>query len=171
VISRDDGVLVREALGRIGEHFILSAERSAGHEVRHVSPISDTYGYDIESDQAGRLKCIEVKSTVEAKAGRFFLSRNEYEISRQLCDSWVLVQVVLRSEIVFRERILDVSAIHAVNCLQGSTVSNEIVADRANCQWRDTVEFSIAPAQWHAYQPRPENWSMKNPLLPEASPG
>lgn len=170
VISRDGGSIVRDAFGRIGEHFVLAAERSAGHDVRHVSPISDTYGYDVESQRGGRLTCIEVKSTVETKAGRFFLSRNEYEVSRTLCDSWMLVQVVLRGEFVFRDGILDVSAIRAVNWLQSATVAVEIVADRKNCQWRDAVEFNIAAEQWKRYDLRPQHWSLENPLLSGARP-
>jgi hypothetical protein len=170
VISRDGGSLVREAFGQIGEHFVMAAERSAGHDVRHVSPISDTYGYDLESHRAGHLTYIEVKCTVETKAGQFFLSRNEYEVSRALCDSWMLVQVVLRGEILFRDRVLDVSAIHAVNWLQSQTVSGEIVADRPNCQWREAVEFNIAADLWRQYDLRPQHWSMQNPLLSRRSP-
>jgi hypothetical protein len=156
-----------EAMGRIGEEVILAAERNAGCDVRHVSPISDSYGYDIESVSGIAIRYIEVKCTIEQKLGRFFLSRNEYEQSVRLPTTWVLVQVVLQSDSAWTAEFLDTDSIRAIRYLSGANLAREIVADKIHCRWQESVEFHIPDQMWNAYHNYPPaGWRMTNPLVP-----
>lgn len=158
-----------EALGRIGEEVILAAERNAGRRVRHVSPISDSYGYDIESESAGETLCIEVKCTIEQRSGGFFLSRNEYEQSSRLGSRWMLVQVVLWSEPAWTAETLDIDSVMSIRFVSDGVISREIVADNHNCRWQESVEFRLPDQTWISYPHVPHvGWSMVNPLVSTA---
>ncbi len=166
LLTSEDRGFSSQALGRIGEEAILAAEHAAGYRVRHVSLISDSYGYDIESCSGGQMRRIEAKCTIEGRAGRFFLSRNEYEQSRRQGPEWILVQVILRSDIAFRAPTLDANSIRTINWVPGSVISDHVVADRANCRWHESVEFNIPQEIWSVYPHRPEvSWRIGNLLL------
>ena len=157
-----------EALGSIGEQLILNAEQNSGRRVRHVSLLSDTYGYDLESVAGNEMQCIEVKCTVQTRAGRFFLTRNEYEQSRRLRRDWILVQVVLRSDMIWTASYLNATCIAAIHWLSSDTIFREIVKDNTNCAWEDTVQFKVPDNMWQEYENRLECVLMRipNPLVP-----
>jgi hypothetical protein len=166
VILPQDRHFTYEVLGRIGEELVLEAERNAGKTVRHVSVISDNYGYDLESAMGEEMRCIEVKCTLESKAGRFFLSRNEYQQSRRLAATWILVQVVLRGDAVWTTPYLDTNSVATIRFLSSDMISQEIIKDNANCSWQDTVEFQIPDNIWGMYPHRPSPaWRIPNPLV------
>lgn len=87
----------REEIGAAGELALLALLRSSlvrGATVEHVAAVSDGLGYDIAVEAPG-LEChIEVKSTTGRPASSFFLSRNEYEVSR-FDRRWILALVQL----------------------------------------------------------------------------
>jgi hypothetical protein len=155
-----------EALGYIGEQMILDAERNAGKRVRSVSVLSDSYGYDLESAAANEMHCIEVKCTLESRAGRFFLTRNEYEQSRRLSTIWILVQVVLRTDKIWTASHLDSNTVATIRSLSSDMIFQQIVKDNSNCHWQDTVQFQVPDEIWEDYPYRPSTvWSIPNPLV------
>jgi hypothetical protein len=92
----------RILVGEIGEeHVVREAQRElvdAGHErlamsVRHVSRISDAYGYDITAPRInGPARLLEVKSTTDVGDGevKVFISRHEADVGAQH-DEWAMV--------------------------------------------------------------------------------
>lgn len=92
------------ALGRAGEEFVLEIERRRLNQcarpdlARNVRWISeeegDGAGYDILSfEPNGGKRLIEVKTTNGAARTPFFLTRNEYEVSKVQAASWRLYRV------------------------------------------------------------------------------
>lgn len=101
VVAKFDDAL-RKLVGDIGEeHVVAEARRElrdAGHErlagaVRHVSRISDAYGYDVAAPRVnGPDRLLEVKATtqvIETEA-TIFISRHEVEVG-STNPSWALV--------------------------------------------------------------------------------
>lgn len=92
----------RTQVGDVGELHVLGELRDelvdAGHErlataVRHVSRVSDAYGYDIAAPRVqGPDRLIEVKSTTRIENGcaTVFISRHEAETG-SINDNWALV--------------------------------------------------------------------------------
>ncbi|NTW39858.1 MAG: DUF3883 domain-containing protein [Cellulomonadaceae bacterium] len=91
----------REEVGAAGELALLALLKTdlVSHvTVEHVAAVSDGLGYDI-AVRAPAFEChIEVKSTTVRSAPAFFLSRNEFEVSR-FDPRWVLVLVHLSPEL------------------------------------------------------------------------
>ena len=87
-------------LGHLGELIVAASERSRGHSVVHVSEISASYGDDLQSTSLSRgsLARIEVKCTVDAGAGKFHLSRHEFQQSLEHPAKWILVRIVLAGQ-------------------------------------------------------------------------
>ena len=85
----------RERIGASGELALVELlERTPRTRVRHVSLISDGFGYDISAETARSLAHLEVKSTTRRERSIVFLSRNEFET--MLRDpAWRLVVVRL----------------------------------------------------------------------------
>ncbi len=93
-------------LGRAGESFVIDIEKrrliganrsDLAHQVRWVAAEEgDGAGYDIASfSLAGHPQLIEVKTTNGSCRTPFFLSRNEYNISRQFSEQWLIYRVHL----------------------------------------------------------------------------
>jgi hypothetical protein len=92
------------ALGRAGEEFVIRFEQArliwAGHErlaagVEHVSETrGDHMGFDILSfEDDGEERLIEVKTTAFGRHTRFFVTRNELEVSRREAKQYQLYRV------------------------------------------------------------------------------
>ncbi len=93
------------ALGLAGEEWVLAYERrrlaDAGRpdlakEVRHVSVLEgDGAGFDVRSfdPRTDRERLIEVKTTRSGILTPFYLTRNEFEVSRQRQDCFSLYRV------------------------------------------------------------------------------
>jgi hypothetical protein len=97
------------SLGKAGEEFVVDVERKGLIEAgrpelaKHVRWVSnedgDGAGYDVHSfDINGRDRLIEVKTTNGAARTPFFLTRNEYEVSKTRSDTWQLYRVHLFSQ-------------------------------------------------------------------------
>ncbi|MEV4684396.1 protein NO VEIN domain-containing protein [Streptomyces kurssanovii] len=88
--------LARRRTGAAGERALYGLLWDAGaHEVRHVSTVSDTYGYDIEVEWPGGERMhIEVKTTTDPTRLVLHLTRHEYEV---MCSDaeWLLAAVLL----------------------------------------------------------------------------
>jgi hypothetical protein len=156
-------------LGWLGEHIVADAERGAGRHVDHVSEISASYGYDLTSVSLsdGSVTKIEVKTAVENGAGRFYLSRNEYEQSRRYPDEWMLLQVVLDSRIIWTQETLEPSVVIAIRSLPNEVLRRETVIDREWCAWKESVAFNLPLEGWREYRlSLPADWRLANPLFP-----
>jgi len=92
------------ALGRAGEKFVIRFEQArlvwAGHErlaadVEHVSETrGDHMGFDILSfEDDGKERLIEVKTTAFGRHTRFFVTRNELDVSRREAKQYQLYRV------------------------------------------------------------------------------
>jgi hypothetical protein len=105
-IKRD--YIQREALNRslglAGEEFVIQYERfrldrkglsKLANGVEHASQSrGDGLGYDVMSfDDSGRPMFIEVKTTAFAMETPFYLSRNEYDFSKEQSESFCLYRV------------------------------------------------------------------------------
>lgn len=99
-ICEPDADQMLERLGMAGELAVMNALERAGMRPRQVSLISDAYGYDIEVEVGGQLNGIEVKTVVPRTAAQFFISRNEFEISRRMLSRWRIIQVMFSTAIV-----------------------------------------------------------------------
>lgn len=101
VVAKFDDAL-RKLVGDIGEeHVVTEARRElwdAGHErlaraVRHVSRVSDAYGYDVAAPRVnGPDRLLEVKTTTQVidTGASIFISRHEAEVGSRN-PSWALV--------------------------------------------------------------------------------
>jgi hypothetical protein len=155
-------------LGWLGERIVADVERGAGRQVEHVSEISASYGYDLAcvSLADDSVAKIEVKTAVENGAGRFYLSRHEYEQSRRYPKEWMLVQVVLDSRIIWTQETLGPSVVIAIRHLPNEVLHHEIVRDREWCAWEESVAFNLPLEEWHDYGlTLPTDWRIANPIL------
>jgi hypothetical protein len=94
------------ALGRAGEEFVLEVERrwlagqgrqDLSRNVRWIADEEgDGAGYDILSFvPTGQQRLLEVKTTNGSARTPFFLSRNEFEVSKQRPEDWRIYRVHL----------------------------------------------------------------------------
>ena len=162
-----DATKTAQKLGQLGELIVVASERYRGHSVVHVSEISASYGYDLESTSRsdGSLARIEVKCTVETGVGTFHLSRHEFQQSLEHPSEWLLVQIVLTGQLLWTQDILDSRVIVCAKTIPNDVFANEIVSDRAFCVWEDSVRFDLPVDRWREYPLfiAPE-WRISNPL-------
>jgi hypothetical protein len=166
ILIAADATNTAQKLGQLGELIIAASERSRGHSVVHVSEISASYGYDLESSSRdGSLARIEVKCTVEGEAGKFHLSRHEFERSLEHRSEWILVQIVLAGQLLWTQDVLDSRVIVCAKTIPNDVVASEMVSDRAFCIWEESVKFGLPIDRWGEYPLYlPPEWQMPNPL-------
>lgn len=162
-VKEDDGFKVW--LGGVGESLVVETEKHNGASVRHVSLISDFFGYDVETVRPGRFR-LEVKTSVLGSEGRVFLTRNEVTSARKHGAEWFLVQVVLKAESL---TVAAVTQEHVVQVrkLSSAAVLNVLPQDSDHCRWVETVELSTSALPWESYFPQhsmPLEWT--SPGLP-----
>lgn len=145
-ISRnsDDGLAA--ALGRAGELVVINALENAGRFPRHVSLISDAFGYDIECFQSPILEGIEVKTSVTKTASRFHLSRNEFEVSKRLRDRWKIIQVVFSSKVIATGRVEE-NDIEIIRELPAEVI-HDIAPSEREFQWTESAIFMPDENSW-----------------------
>lgn len=160
VKRRDEGDdAFRTWLGMAGESLVVATERHLGASVRHVSLISDHFGYDVESNRGGRRR-VEVKTSVVGTEHRLFLTRNEVTSAGRYGGEWFLVQVVLEPE-ALTAAVLTREHVHDVRQLAGSSVIEVLPRDSEHCRWVETVELATPNLNWSPYFPdrgMPEQW-------------
>ena len=103
-LQRDWDDAERRRIGRLGEEWVVQAERARlvhvdrrelADAVVHTAKIEgDGAGYDIHSfDEDGNDRLIEVKTTASDIARAFHVTRNELEVSRERADRYWLYRV------------------------------------------------------------------------------
>jgi hypothetical protein len=142
--AHDDGLL--KAMGTVAELFVMAALERAGARPLHVSKLSDTYGYDIES--AGKtIERIEVKAASQSTQTKFHISRNEFEKSSRYGHEWKLVQVIFSSKAFVSDR-LDSSHIDSVRDLRHGVLQELVPADTKDFKWTKSAQISTTPEAW-----------------------
>ncbi len=158
---------VRQALGDIGEEFVLENEKAQGRTAARVSLVSDSYGYDVESEGSGgsKRRCIEVKCTLDSQAGGLYLTRNEYETCLRHPDEWLLVQVTLHAARFWAGTALSAASVRRTRSVVPDVIAEFVVPDTSYCEWCESVYLTLPDTVWQCYQPVVgETWSMDNPL-------
>jgi hypothetical protein len=137
----------RTQVGDVGEFHVLQELRmelvDAGHEqlartVRHVSRISDGYGYDIAAPRVhGPDRLIEVKSTTHIDKGNavVFISRHEADVGSRHTN-WALVLC----------EVLDVegSLATTIGWLRYADIESALPADSDTARWESaSIRLSI----------------------------
>lgn len=144
---------LRKAIGDAGELVIMSALRADGVEPTHVALLSDAYGYDIEYAALGSAHRIEVKSCVEATAGRVLVTRNEFNKAGVYGESWNLIQVVFSSRIVVASKAT-ASDVLLIRELSARTLRALAPPKSEHFDWVEGAEFRPKPTDWTESQLR-----------------
>jgi hypothetical protein len=150
----------RTWLGSVGESLVVALERCRGASVRHVSLVSDRFGYDVESLSSGRRR-LEVKTSVVGSEHRLFLTRNEVTAAARHFAEWFLIQVVLKPEALAAPNVTPCH-VERMRQLPSSSVIGVLPQDSIHCRWVETVELATRDMDWVLYFPNtaiPEQWS------------
>lgn len=158
-VSLSPGTEIRRRIGDAAEAVILAALRAAGRHATHVSPISDTFGYDIESAGPPMLR-LEVKGCSVSTRGSFHLSRNEYNKSQLFGEEWVLTQVVFRSE-AFVSAVLKPGHIEGIFQVNARDIALAVPPDTTSFMWTDSAMISPRSTAW-----RPAPYTVADVTLP-----
>lgn len=154
----DDGF--KQWLGQVGESLVVAWERRSGAFVRHVSRISDCFGYDVESTAHLRRR-LEVKTSVVGSEHRVYLTRNEANKAKRHRSEWFLIQVVLKPEALTAPRLTR-DHVEYVRQLAGSFVIEVLPVESVRCRWLEAVELNVDGLGWVPYLPSvpvPEDWA------------
>lgn len=156
----------RSWLGSAGESLVVATERHDGAIVRHVSRISDHFGYDVESSSSS-LRRIEVKTSILSSEHRVFLTRNEANTAKRYPGEWCLVQVILTPG-ALTSAALTQDHVQELRRLSGTSLLKVLPQDTQHCRWRETVELKTAGLAWERYVERqniPATWHFEGFLL------
>lgn len=138
---------IRSKLGLAGELSVLDALRSSGIAPKHVSVISDAFGYDVEvKDNSGKTG-FEVKASVKRTAGKFYLSRNEFEVCRRMGDGWVLVEVILSTR-VLNQNFVCAHDVEGFRTLSSSKIIELAPSPEDRFLWLETALFTPTDLEW-----------------------
>lgn len=151
--------VVTSWLGSVGEHLIFAYEDYSGYRPIHVSKISDSYGYDIESSHPEGTLCLEIKTALESTSNRFFISKNEVRTAEALGNRWVLVQVILDSRSLTQE-LLTTANVVSVRALTSEALLRCTPQDRDKGTWIDSAEITLEDSDWQSWSfDPPAAWS------------
>lgn len=145
-LSYKSNELRRQLVGDAAEQLIFQSLSLSGLKVRHVSKVSDSFGYDIEAI-GNRVDRIEVKGTSAHYQGQFHISRNEYEKSLKFVDEWRVVQVLFDSKAYVCDEI-DISFVSDVRYLTASVLRQFIPPDTGNFRWTESALLCIPIRHW-----------------------
>lgn len=143
----DDVERFREWLGGVGERLVVAIERQRGRTVRHVARISDAFGFDIESSGTDGRICLEVKTTLESGADRFFITKNEALTAATLRKEWCLLQVVM-DPTAATEAVVTRTQVRCVRLLRANEVLKLLPIDSSTGEWIDSARISPLPTSW-----------------------
>ena len=93
--------IVNQEVGGLGEEFAIRFERwrlrerpDLQEQICHISKVDDSVGYDILSfEEDGRLRFVEVKSTLGELKTPFFISAHEAETAEEKKEKYVILRV------------------------------------------------------------------------------
>lgn len=142
---RDDAFL--KLIGDAGELIVMAALQAANYEPRHVSRVSDRFGYDIEYDLQQVRYGLEIKTVVSTTADRILLSRHEFDVAGRMGGRWKVVQVTISSS-AFVQGAVRASDIAGIRELPGATLAKLAPADTLEFRWSDSAEFRPHPNMW-----------------------
>jgi Domain of unknown function (DUF3883) len=145
--AADDAFL--KCLGNAGELAVMSALRHSGFKPRHVSLISDRFGYDIELEVEGRILGLEVKTAFRSTANKILLSRNEFEVAHRMGVQWNLIQVTFSSRILASQSV-SFEDVERIRKLRAHWFSEVAPKEQEMFRWIDTAEFRPPDAAWDA---------------------
>lgn len=134
------------ALGRAGELVVLNALENAGRRPRHVSLVSDAFGYDIECAERQQIEGFEVKTSVARTASRFHLSRNEFDVSKRMNDRWKIIQVVFSSQVVASGKVKS-DDVEIIRELPASAI-HQIAPAETQFKWTESAIFMPTEDLW-----------------------
>lgn len=92
----------KKKIGLKGEMYVIDKlkenfSKNIHNEIKHISLIDDTAGYDIETPsimKAGYKSYLEVKtSSIPGDDFVFYISRNEFEISQKKIKNWFIILI------------------------------------------------------------------------------
>ena len=138
---------LRKQLGDIGELAIMSALRRDGHDPRHVSLVSDHFGYDIELNEENDVLGLEVKAAVNATAVRAFISRNEFEVAKRMGNRWKLVQVTFSSRVIASGRAT-YEDVERMRELTSQSLIEMAPIEKQGFRWMDAAEIRPGDNEW-----------------------
>ena len=90
LLSAPKGTVITAEVGSLGERLTLQYYREQGWDPVHVSPISDSYGFDVLCRQlvggaaANGSLAVEAKGTTATGPYRFYASRHELRVAKEL---------------------------------------------------------------------------------------
>lgn len=138
---------LRKLLGDAGELAIMSALRRDGHNPRHVSLISDRFGYDIELNDGFRTIGLEIKAAVDATAGRAFISRNEFDVAKRMGKRWKLVQVTFSSRVIASGRAT-AGDVERIRELASHSLVEMAPVEKEGFRWTEAAEIRPSESEW-----------------------
>ena len=142
---RDDTTKLE--LGFLGERVVFELLSKSGHLVRHVSQISDSYGYDIESEKSGEKRYWEVKSCTNYTKDRFFITRNEARQAKALGSSWNIIQVIFRTGINSSNKASEDDVLQ-LRVLTAHELINICPSQSEYFDWMETAVVRPAQSSW-----------------------
>lgn len=141
-----------EMLGFVGELMVAHHLRAEGWTVRHLSIVSDHFGFDLVAEKPGTLRRIEVKSSLSHTRHRVFLSRNECDVAERFPNEWELNHIVLHSNAMERQDI-DAQSVLGLGWCSARELRSVLPADGSHSRWTVSCEVSTAGLQWHSIEP------------------
>ena len=151
---------LRKLLGDAGELAIMSALRRDGHNPRHVSLISDRFGYDIELKEGVQTLGLEIKAAVKATAARAFISRNEFEVAKRMGERWKLVQVTFSSRVIASGRAT-AGDVESIRELSSHSLVDMAPVEKEGFRWTEAAEIRPSETEW-----KPKTFELERSLRP-----
>jgi len=123
----------RAEIGALGEDLVVAHLREIpGTVVEQVSLISDAFGYDITLKIRDKLLHVEVKSSIRTNTRRFYLSRNEWSVSK-IDPNWHLIYVTISGDEILNLHEVPRELIHSL----------APVNHTSTCRW-ESARFDVS---------------------------
>jgi len=123
-----------------------------------VSLISDAYGFDILSRKNSLVRKLEVKTALVSTESRFFLSRNEFNKSQSLSETWLLYQVVFDQSVVTKQ-FVTADDIVLVRFIRPDILAQSVPIDRPTGKWAESAIVSMPDKDWTSVVVPKVSWS------------
>lgn len=148
----------RSWLGSLGEHVMLGSEKHMGRNVIHASKISDSFGYDIESQLGATTRYIEVKTCLATNAEYFYISKNEAKRAQELVESWWLVQVIFNPVSATVQNV-EKDHFQSARCLSAKQFKELLPQDTKTGMWIEAARISPEIENWSEWKVQiPPSW-------------
>jgi len=143
--EKDDSF--RVWLGSLGERLVVDSERNQNRRVVHASRISDSFGYDIETEDGHSSWLLEVKTCLSSNKEHFYISKNEANRAHELAARWKLVQIVLDSTVTTGA---DVTVEHFVSArfLTADQLIGLLPKDTDTGLWIESARIAPPSSAW-----------------------